>query len=93
MTGSLLCTDRRSSPAFLVGGGEMGELMRRTIGRRTAAGRPNLASALHTVVRIMLTTRFAMCMGWGRALTFFYNDAYRPIPGAKHPRSMGQPAQ
>src|SRR4030095_14774301 len=22
-----------------------------------------------------------------------YNDAYRPIPGAKHPRSMGQPAR
>ena len=32
--------------------------------------------SLRTIVRILLTSRFAMWMGWGPELTFFYNDAY-----------------
>jgi len=34
--------------------------------------------SLRTVVRILLTSRYQMWMGWGEALSFFYNDAYRP---------------
>ena len=34
--------------------------------------------SLRTVVRILLTSRYAMWMGWGPDLTFFYNDAYAP---------------
>src|SRR5690606_11086831 len=38
--------------------------------------------------------RFAMWMGWGAELTFFYNDAYAWITlGRKHPWALGRPAR
>lgn len=33
-----------------------------------------------------------MWIGWGPTLSFFYNDAYRPTLGTKHPRSIGLPS-
>ena len=49
--------------------------------------------SLKTVVRILLTSRFAMWMGWGPELTFIYNDAYaRMTLGKKHPWALGRPA-
>ncbi len=48
--------------------------------------------SLKTTVRILLTSRFAMWMGWGDALTFLYNDAYAPTLGVKHPWALGRPA-
>lgn len=49
--------------------------------------------SLKTVVRIMLDSRYAMWMGWGKELTFFYNDAYaRDTLGKKHPWALGRPA-
>jgi len=45
-------------------------------------------------VRILLTSRFAMWMGWGPDLTFFYNDAYaRMTLGKKHPWALGRAAR
>ncbi|MEO7731130.1 MAG: PAS domain-containing protein, partial [Kofleriaceae bacterium] len=47
-------------------------------------------AGLRAAVRIVLTSRFSMWMGWGEDLTFFYNDAYRrDTLGAKHPRALG----
>jgi signal transduction histidine kinase/DNA-binding response OmpR family regulator len=49
--------------------------------------------SLRTVLGIMLTSRYAMWMGWGPELTFFYNDAYAAMSlGAKHPWALGRPA-
>ncbi len=48
--------------------------------------------SLRTVVNILLTSRYAMWMGWGKDLTFLYNDAYRPTLGLKHPWALGTPA-
>jgi signal transduction histidine kinase len=48
--------------------------------------------SLRTVVDILLTSRYAMWMGWGEELTFLYNDAYRPTLGLKHPWALGSPA-
>jgi signal transduction histidine kinase/DNA-binding response OmpR family regulator len=48
--------------------------------------------SLKTTVRILLTSRFAMWMGWGDELTFLYNDAYAPTLGVKHPWAIGRPA-
>ena len=42
-------------------------------------------------VRMMLLSRFEMWLGWGTELTFFYNDAYIPTLGAKHPGALGRP--
>jgi signal transduction histidine kinase len=47
--------------------------------------------SLRSVVRILLTSRFAMWMGWGPELTFLYNDAYaRMTLGKKHPWALGR---
>lgn len=49
--------------------------------------------SLQTVVRILLTSRYAMWMGWGPELTFLYNAAYAEMTlGAKHPWALGKPA-
>ena len=50
--------------------------------------------SLKTVVRILLTSRFAMWMGWGPDLTFLYNDAYAKMTlGKKHPWALGKPSR
>jgi signal transduction histidine kinase/DNA-binding response OmpR family regulator len=76
------------------GAGEMAALMSARDWSTTPLGLPaGWDRSLRTVVRIMLTSRYAMWMGWGPDLTFFYNDAYAPTLGAKHPWALGQPAR
>jgi PAS domain S-box-containing protein len=49
--------------------------------------------SLQSVVRLVLTSRFAMWMAWGPELTFFCNDAYRrDTLGKKYPWALGKPA-
>ena len=48
--------------------------------------------SLKTVVRIILTSRFAMWMGWGTDMFFFCNDAYLPTTGIKAGWVLGAPA-
>jgi signal transduction histidine kinase/DNA-binding response OmpR family regulator/serine phosphatase RsbU (regulator of sigma subunit) len=49
--------------------------------------------ALTSVVRVLLTSRFAMWMAWGPELTFLCNDAYRrDTLGQKYPWALGRPA-
>ena len=49
--------------------------------------------SLQTALRILVTSRYAMWLGWGAELTFFYNDAYAAMSlGAKHPWALGRPA-
>src|SRR4051794_39550885 len=47
--------------------------------------------ALRTVVRVLLTSRQPMWLGWGPQLTYFYNDPYLSITGGKHPWALGRP--
>lgn len=42
-------------------------------------------------LRMLLTSRFEMWLGWGPDLHFFYNDAYVPTLGLKHPTMLGKP--
>ena len=50
--------------------------------------------SLATVVRILLSSRFAMWMAWGPELTFFCNDAYRrDTLGTKYPWALGRSAR
>jgi PAS domain S-box-containing protein len=77
---------------FLVGGGEMGALIRAYDWSSTALGAPqNWPPGLKTAIRIMLTSRQPIWIGWGDELLFFYNDAYQSIVGGKHPGALGQP--
>ena len=48
---------------------------------------------LKTCLRIMLASRQPMWVWWGPELINFYNDAYLPIIGGKHPGALGRPAR
>ena len=81
-------------PEFLSGGGEMGARMRAHDWSATPLGVPETwPQSLRTVVRILLTSRYQMWMGWGDTLSFFYNDAYRPTLGVKHAWALGASAR
>jgi hypothetical protein len=63
---------------FLVGGGEMGALIRAHDWNSTSLGAPeNWPQGLKTAIRIMLTSRQPIWIGWGPELLFFYNDPYK----------------
>ncbi len=46
-------------------------------------------SSLKTSLSLCLASRYPMFLWWGSALTNFYNDAYAPILGARHPDALG----
>jgi GAF domain-containing protein len=76
----------------LAGGGEMGAVMRATDWSKTPIGPVEAWSpTLRTTVSFLLANRFPLLLWWGSQYTSIYNDAYRPILGEKHPKSMGQP--
>ncbi|HEX7383984.1 MAG TPA: ATP-binding protein [Burkholderiaceae bacterium] len=86
--------DGDPSAAFLFGGGEMGARMRALDWSRTPVGPiEHWPQSLKTVVRIMLDSRYAMWMGWGREFTFFCNDAYLPTVGDKQSWVLGASAR
>jgi two-component sensor histidine kinase len=79
---------------FLTGGGEMGAAMRAFDWSSTPLGPPaGWPDTLKTCLRILLASRQPMWVWWGPALINFYNDAYLPVIGAKHPGALGQPAR
>jgi len=83
-------------PAFLNGGGEMGELTRTKDWSKTALGVPNQwPQSLKTTLSIILNSKFPMFLFWGPDLICFYNDAYRPSLGneGKHPAILGSKAE
>jgi len=78
---------------LLVGGGEMGALVRSHDWSRTELGPiETWPRSLLTAVDVCLNSRFPMVVFWGPSLITLYNDAYRPSFGAKHPRVLGAPA-
>ncbi len=61
---------------------------------RTPLGLPETwPQSLKTAIRIMLTSRQPIWVGWGADLRFFYNDPYKAIIGGKHPASLGEPTE
>ncbi|QTL06306.1 PAS domain-containing protein [Aquabacter sp. L1I39] len=58
----------------------------------TALGDPRRwPDGLKIPLRMLLTSRFEMWLGWGEDLCFFYNDSYIPTLGLKHPTMLGRP--
>ncbi|HYE56050.1 MAG TPA: hypothetical protein VD996_14470, partial [Chitinophagaceae bacterium] len=81
------------TPEFLAGGGEMGELIRNYDWSKTPLGPTETwPQSLRTCIRIMLTSRQPIWIGWGAELIKFYNDPYKTIVGGKHPWALGKPA-
>ncbi|WP_371819356.1 ATP-binding protein [Tolypothrix sp. PCC 7910] len=78
---------------IVTGGGEMAALMRSRDWSTTPVGAVETwPQCLKTAVRIMLGSRYPMFVWWGESLTKFYNDAYIPVLGQRHPQALGQPA-
>jgi len=74
------------------GNSEMAHIMRRHDWTTTPLGDPRgWPDALKIPLRMLLTSRFEMWLGWGDDLHFFYNDAYIPTLGIKHPGMLGRP--
>ena len=80
-------------PGWVRGGWALGQLVRTFDWSKTPLGAiEEWPQSLKTVVRTLLTSRFAMWMGWGEELTFLYNDDYaRMTLGKKHPWALGKP--
>jgi len=72
---------------------EMARLIEEKDWSRTAVGAAeNWSAALRMALSLLLANRFPLLLWWGPKYVQFYNDAYRPIPGSKHPHSLGQRA-
>jgi len=87
----------KSDPySWLPDGGEMGRLTREFDWSKTPVGSvEQWPQSLRTTVSIILSSKFPMFLWWGKDLTQFYNDAYRPSLGnnGKHPYALGQRGQ
>ncbi|MFF7395685.1 response regulator [Achromobacter sp. NPDC008082] len=80
--------------AFLAGGGQTGALIRAHDWAGSELGSPEgWPLSLKTALRIMLTARQPIWIGWGPDLLFFYNDPYLSIIGGRHPAAMAQPTR
>ena len=86
-TGSAVAFD------FLAGGGEMGAMMRAYDWARSPLGPPETwPDALRMAVSLCLGSRFPILLMWGDDLITLYNDAWRPVAGArKHPSGFARP--
>jgi len=77
---------------FLRGGGEMGALIRAHDWSATSLGPPETwPHSLKTALSLLLNSKHQMFLAWGPDLISFYNDAYRPVLGARHPNAIGHP--
>jgi signal transduction histidine kinase/DNA-binding response OmpR family regulator len=82
----------RSHLTFLAGGGEMGARMRQTEWSATTLGPPEQwPQSLRSTLSMLLPSKAQIILFWGDEFVVFYNDAYRPVFGAKHPHALGLP--
>ncbi len=80
-----------ASRDWLVGGGQMGALIRSMDWSKTPLGAiESWPMSLRTTVSLCLASNFPIALVWGPKRVQIYNDGYWPICGDKHPRSMGQ---
>ena len=74
---------------FLREGGEMGTLMRQFDWSTASIGMPNSwPIALKISLSTILSSASPMAILWGESLIQFYNDAFIPVMGNKHPQAF-----
>jgi signal transduction histidine kinase/PAS domain-containing protein len=79
---------------FLLGGGEMGELIRLHDWSLTPLGDPTKwPQSLRSALSICLHSSFPTAIYWGSDLCLLYNDAWAPVPADRHPFVLGRPAR
>lgn len=75
---------------FLVGGGQLGALMRSHDWSCSPLGPTETwPQSLRSVVGLLINSKFPMFVAWGEELGFLYNDSYAEILGSKHPKALG----
>ena len=80
--------------SFLSGESEMARRMRDFDWTRTPLGHPDQwPQSLRSAVSILLPSKAQIALFWGPDLITLYNDAYRPVFGAKHPGALGLPVR
>jgi PAS domain S-box-containing protein len=78
----------------IIGTGEMADRVRDYDWSTTALGPIEAWSKeLVTIVNLTLASSSPARTMWGSQLVLIYNDAYRPIPGPRHPFALGKPAR
>ena len=83
-----------TSEAFLQGGGEMGQRMRELDWSATVLGPVDgWPQSLRSTLSMLLPSKAQIILFWGPQFIVFYNDAYRPVFGAKHPLMLGRPGR
>src|SRR6202167_1768241 len=83
-----------ASASRIIVTGEMADLVRAYDWRSTPLGAIDSWSIeLLTIVNLTLCSPSPARTMWGPQLILIYNDAYRPIPGPRHPSALGQPAR
>jgi signal transduction histidine kinase/CheY-like chemotaxis protein len=88
MTSDLPSGSQGGTPVgdLFTGGGEAGRLMATHDWAATPVGPVETwPASLRFAVRTVLASRFPMVLTWGPEYLQFYNDAYAPFIGAKHP--------
>jgi PAS domain-containing protein len=81
------------APAFLQGGGAMGERIRAFDWDSHPLGPPaQWPSALRMAMSLCLNSSFPTAIYWGPSFYILYNDAWSEIPAEKHPAILGMPA-
>jgi signal transduction histidine kinase len=76
---------------WLAGGGAMGELIAALDWSATALGSiESWPQSLRTTVSLCLASNFPINIIWGDEHSQIYNDGYRVICGAVHPRALGE---
>lgn len=94
MKGSNENAEANTAPDWLIGGGDMGELIRSMDFSGTPLGpRANWPQTLQVITNVALSSTFPMAILWGEELLLIYNDAYRVIAGRKHPDAVGRPTR
>ena len=74
-----------STFTFLAGGGEMGARMRELEWSHTRLGPvEKWPQSLRSTLSMLLPSKAQIILFWGPEFIVFYNDAYRPVFGAKH---------
>ena len=84
----------RDSSSRIIGDGELAGLIRAHDWAATPLGPiERWSRELIAIVNLMLSSSAPARILWGPDLILLYNDAYIPIPGKRHPDSLGKPAR
>lgn len=94
ITGARTVAEPRALGEWAEGGGEMGRRLRSFDWSTHPLGSPNgWPPSLRVAVGICMNSRFPMFVWWGDELFNFYNDAYIPVLGKRHPDAFAKPSR